>query len=277
MNLKLKYRPKTLQYHGGKSGGNKAGKWIADMLPWKSDSVYIEPFAGMLGVLMQRAPVKNELVNDLNGDIYNWWMCVRDHPEELARLIALTPRSRQAFSEARELIKADKIDGVRRACALHVVVTQSLMHAADGTTWTPSYSPMRIARWLGEELQPLAERMCDVQIENRDALEILERASICNSAVIYCDPPYRTTECDVYGKDTKGTNWDRMAELLKAQTGKCAVSGYGSEWDMLGWERFELTKGFSVLKTEGYREPQTRTEVLWCNYTPAPRQGALEI
>jgi len=174
-------------------------------------------------------------------------------------------------------MKGGKVSGVHRALALHVVITQSLMHAADGTTWTPSYTPNRIGRWLGDAVKLLAQRMCDVQIENRDALEILERAAICKDAVVYCDPPYRTAECDVYGEDSKGTDWDRMAELLKAQEGRCAISGYGAEWDMLGWQRFEKTKGFSVLKSTGYREAQTRTEVLWCNYQPAPRQGVLEI
>ena len=273
----MKSRPKTLQYHGGKSAGNKAGRWIADMLPWRKESVYIEPFAGMLGILMQRKPVNNELVNDLNGDIYNWWMQVRDNHDELARMIALTPRARKAFMDARQGMKGGDLSPVQRALALHVVITQSLMHAADGTTWTPSYTPMRINRWLGEELEPLAARMANVQLENRDALDILERAILCEDSVIYCDPPYHTAECDVYGQDSKGTNWARMAELLKAQKGECAVSGYGSEWDSLGWNRFELTKGFSVLTSKGHRESQTRTEVLWCNYSPQIKQGAIEI
>jgi len=269
--------PRTLSYHGGKSFGNKAGRWIADMLPWEYKTTYVEPFAGMLGILMQRRPVICEIVNDLNGDIYNWWKQVRDNHDELSRLVALTPLSREAFMEARADLKRADTPPVRRAHALCVVVQQSLMHAADAPTWAPLYSTNLVNRWFGNEFAPLANRMARVQLEHRDALEILERVAICPDAVVYCDPPYHSAECDVYGKETKSTDWKRMAELLKAQQGRCAVSGYGDEWDALGWNRFEITKGFTVLTARGHRESQTRTEVLWCNYTPETKQRKMEL
>ena len=269
---------KTLQYHGGKSTGNPAGKWIAGILPWDLNSVYVEPFAGMLGVLLQRKAVKCELVNDINGDIHNWWTQVRDNHDELARLIALTPLSRREFKRAQELLNSGKGNALTRALALCVVIQQSLMHAADCPSWAPLYTPIRPShRWTGHELAPLAERLHAVQLENRDAIEVLERVSLCPEAVVYCDPPYRTTSVEHYGEGKDGTDWARMEELLKAQQGKCAVSGYGDEWDCLGWHRLEMKKPFSVLTAKGHRQAQTRTEVLWCNFQPDTRQSRIEI
>ena len=48
---------RTLPNYGGKRGYGIA-EWIASHLPWDSDSCYIEPFAGMAGVLFARQPGK---------------------------------------------------------------------------------------------------------------------------------------------------------------------------------------------------------------------------
>ncbi len=87
---------RTLSYYGGKRGYGKA-QWIASFLPHTPDSCYIEPFAGMAGVLLARAPVKTEILNDLNGRVVNWWRAVRDKPEEFGRLLEFTPFSRAEY------------------------------------------------------------------------------------------------------------------------------------------------------------------------------------
>ena len=55
----------------------------------------------------------------------------------------------------------------------------------------------------------------------------------------------------------------QLAELLRAQRGFCAVSGYGDEWDGLGWTRTErpTMSGAAV----GRGGPLRRVEVLWTN------------
>ena len=55
--------------------------------------------------------------------------------------------------------------------------------------------------------------------------------------MIYADPPYPTAAAaHLYARTV---DFDRLAETLLAQQGKVAVSGYGDEWDSLGWERHE--------------------------------------
>jgi hypothetical protein len=48
-------------------------------------SVYCEPFAGSLGVLLQREPAKHEVVNDADGWIVNFWRALAASPDEVAR------------------------------------------------------------------------------------------------------------------------------------------------------------------------------------------------
>ena len=50
--------------------------------------VYVEPFAGSLGVLLNRPRIPNggvEVVNDKNGHVANLWRSIKLHPDETAR------------------------------------------------------------------------------------------------------------------------------------------------------------------------------------------------
>ena len=57
----------ALRYYGGKNAQHRTGRWIASMLPY--DKGYVEPFAGMLGVLLQRRRSAAEMVNDADGNL----------------------------------------------------------------------------------------------------------------------------------------------------------------------------------------------------------------
>ena len=118
---------KSMGYFGGKSAGNVngIGAWIADRLPWEYAQTYIEPFAGMLGVLLQRRPVANEIANDVSGDIIHWWKTVQTDNMRLADRVDQLPFSRQMFEEYKDQLKAGALDGLERAVAFTMVLSQS--------------------------------------------------------------------------------------------------------------------------------------------------------
>ena len=121
-----KYR--TFPYYGGKRGYGKA-EWIASFLPHTPDSCYIEPFAGMAGVLLARPPVDIEILNDANWRIVNWWMTVIDESEEFGRLIDFMLFSRAEFRWAKANMDNPDLTPLRRALAFHVVVEQAVVHS----------------------------------------------------------------------------------------------------------------------------------------------------
>ena len=261
-----------LKYYGGKSPIRSIGRWISSILGFNAQNSYVEPFAGMLGVLLCRPAVKVELVNDTNSDLVNWWQCVRDRPDELAQLVACTPWSHEEFNTARRDVLSGTIDDpLRHAMAFHVVIEQSMTHGAhSGWSVTCSSKVGSRARWTGEEFFPLAHRLRDVQIENRCALEILDRMAREKNTTIYCDPPYRSSDTSPYGK--VDINWNDLADLLQCQMGQVAISGYGDEWDCLGWRRFEKHTQHRPIGKHASRPGATasdRTEVLWINFEPA--------
>ena len=259
-------------FYGGKA---KTGKWIASLLPWSWNSLYVEPFGGMAGVLCHREPVKKEIINDLNDRTVNWWRMVRDHPDELIHLLRYTPCSRSEFRWAVDNLDNEDIGNVRRALCYQIAICQSVVKSDARNTWSPAFSISAGSKaqtsWWGnpeERVKRLAERMRFVQLECRDGLEILDTISEKGEAVVYIDPPYMTADTSAYRY--RSVDVDEITDLLLQQKGFVAISGYEGEWDHLDW--FKSCKETSFHGTHSSKKtnapPGKRTEVLWTNRRP---------
>ena len=258
----------AMAYYGGKASKGGAGQWIARQLPWSWRSVYVEPFAGMLGVLLRRKPVHLEVVNDLDHKVVNWWRVVRDHPKELARLLYCTPNSRVEFGRALDKTD-DEIEAARRFTVTILGAIHSGPNASAGN-WRRSFAAskggLQTPSALSDRIFPLCERMKNVQLEATDAVKLLVRLQDYKEAVIYCDPPYTTANVTPYAvsKFDKGS----MVDVLRAQKGSVAISGYNDEWDDLGWR----CESRQVMRSQIKGRREDRTEKLWMNY-PAMFKG----
>ena len=228
----------------------------------------MEPFAGMLGVLLQRPKAERELVSDLDGRIVNWWRVIRDRRHELMELLALTPRSESEFHAQRENLNHE--DPVRRALATHYVILHSLYCALNSNSFRCAWMPRRHyqIRWPDRQFEALYERIRDVELMERDAVHALSRTAPYADWTVYCDPPYRDADTDVYGRDGSCIDREALREALLAQRGAVAISGFGDEWDCLGWMRHERDVDTTTF-TSFEKATQPRTEVLWTNYEPA--------
>ena len=260
----------ALPYSGGKSpNGPRSGlcQWIATALG-PPLVAHIEPFCGMAGVLLARKPSEVEMINDADRAVFRFWLAVRDHGDELRRRLALTPWSREAFdASVRAIREDDHEDVVACGVAVAVVLAQSAMHGlGHGTNWTRR-SSRKGSSWP-RRLDGLTERMMNVQLENRDAVEVLEWTAGDAGALVYCDPPYPGTanayRCDV--------DYGRMESVLREHKGRVAVSGYGDYWDMLGWQKSSFATFHCAT---GRVMGSDRTEMLWTNFEPFGRQGEL--
>ena len=268
---------KGLPYYGGKSPERRTCQWISSLLPKTKEVTYVEPFAGMLGVMLSRSACNLEIVNDASGWIVSWWKAIRDFPSELAHKIRYTPRSRQLFSECVDAIRNGLSgDTLHDGYICYVIISQSITHGINQSTgrWGSRYSPDvgTFGIWDGTEIQPLWERMREVQIENCDAINLLDRLKDEERSLIYVDPPYRTSDISPYGNIT---DWDLLSELLVSQKGRLAISGYNDEWDCTGFVRNELqtkVKAFGINSKSNYMD---RVEVLWTNYQPTQTQTEL--
>ena len=257
-------RCQPLRYYGGKQRNGKA-KWIAGLLPWGKESSYCEPFGGMASVLVTRAVVKNETYNDLDGRIVNWWEMLRMHTDRFCHDVEMMPVSRAEFEGAHRTLADPSASDYERALAVQVILGQSIIASLNYFAWGKDKAPRRGRTvWSSERVRGLAERIRRVQLECRPAIEILHWLQDSDYTVIYCDPPYFSADCRKYKHQEVDVG--AMGEALQAQAGQVAISGYGSEWDNLGWQRHEKPVPFSGFGKEVAKGAQRRVEVLWTNY-----------
>lgn len=257
-------RKSPLPYYGGKAW---LASWIVSLMP--QHKAYIEPFAGMLNVLLAKPVVGPEIVNDNNYWLINWWKQVRDNPDELGRLTNLTPRSRVLFEEACNRIdKVNKPSGIKDALTFQIIVQQSILHSIDNqhSKWSRMFGredcikPYRISKLIKQ----CTNRLINVQIECRDAIDIIERVTR-QDTLIYCDPPYVSANVAAYSKFK--LNKDRFIEVITNSPAKIMLSGYPGDWNMLGW---------NYVSKRTSRMPHIKNpklEALYMNFEP--EQGSL--
>ena len=276
----MKLAPTGLGWTGGKGIHSvPQGPWVASMLPQETRCCYVEPYCGQAGVLLQRPQSKSEILNDTDELLINWWSQVQNNYEPLIRVLETTPHSRALYRSAQDKL-ADggiNLDPLERAGLWTILVDQSIGKSMNKSGWSIAYSAERGrgGRPLGywhSKIQALAERIKGVQLECRPAVEILDRLASEAHAIIYCDPPYPTAASEFYGN--AALDVDELAEVLLRQKGRVAISGYGEEWNMLGWERHECRGTSCGTPSNDPASATVRVEVLWTNY-PATRQERL--
>src|SRR5437868_9005993 len=183
----------TFGWYGGKFNHLE---WLLPLLP--AAHHYCEPFAGSAAVLLNRAPSPVETYNDLDGEVANFFRVLRENPDELLRVIALTPFSREEFYASLKYdAKLTRIERARRFFVRARQVRTGLAQTASLGRWANCKNTSRagmsgvVSRWLGSvrNLPEVAERMLRVQVENRPALEVI-RLYDDPGTLLYCDPPY---------------------------------------------------------------------------------------
>lgn len=255
----------VLRYPGGKA---RIAPWIVDHLP--PHRLYIEPYAGGLGVLLTKPPSAVEIANDLDQRVVTFWRVLRDRPEELIRMVAGTPVSRWEFDQSDEWT-GDELEDARRFVvrvwqAFGVKIGGSSGWDRGGRLDTKRRSLPAVWAGLPDRLAAVVDRLRHVQLECKPALDLIASWSVPD-ALLYIDPPYveSTLGGDRLYRHTM-TEADHLAllEALDRHPGPVVLSGYRCEiYDdrLTGWRRIDRP----ALAQLGAK----RTESLWLNPTAA--------
>jgi DNA adenine methylase len=84
----------AVSWPGGKS------RLLKHILPLVTPhTCYCEPFAGGLAVLLAKPRSTLEVINDANGDLVNFYRCVRFHQDPLLTELEFVLNSRQEFKD----------------------------------------------------------------------------------------------------------------------------------------------------------------------------------
>lgn len=255
-------------------GTTGIGRWITPKLPYRK--AYVEPFAGMCGILLQRRKSPREIINDINGLIFVFWKCVRDKPEQLAWKINYTPKCRQTFNEAQEtrqkFLSGENVDLVDIAHAVAVILTYGFSGIIESKSISFSVDwKNNTLNKFSHKISSLHNRLMDVQIEQKCALELLDELKANEDCVIYCDPPYP----DKYnGYNFNINSISDFIDALKSQKSKVAVSGYDGDFDALDWHKSTFKSFLKIGEMETKRE---RVEALWTNFKPETQQTLFDL
>jgi DNA adenine methylase len=267
-----------LRYLGGKF---KLAPWIMRHFP--PHRVYVEAFAGAASVLLRKPRSQGECLNDINGDIVSLFKVLRDRATagELCRQLSMTPFSCVEYDAA--FVKSDDpVEAARRLIVRSFMGHGSSAATSDRTTGFRASMVNRggalpAGEWprLPPALEAVTERLQGVLIEQRPALQIIERYDSAD-ALFYLDPPYmHATRSDkrrgrqmfhAYANEMSDADHAELLAVLPALKGMVVLSGYPTpEYDaaLQGWRREEIgTHADGALD---------RTEVLWINPAAADR------
>lgn len=261
----------------------KVAPRIVDLLP--PHRGYVEPYAGSLSVLLAKMPAPFEVVNDIDQDLVTFWRVLRDQPEDLTRVCSLTPHSRVECAAAWPV--PDDVTDLERARRVWVKLSQGRGGQLRASGWRyhenpggrSSSMPRTLAGYVAKMLD-LAERIREVTLECRPALEVIDRYGQDPENLLYVDPPYLfdvRSKTGMYRHEMGRPEEHReLAAHLEACRAAVVVSGYPHPlYEELydGWHRAELRAGTGQATAKGWQE---RTEVLWSN-RPLGRHLQLSI
>jgi DNA adenine methylase len=251
-------------YYGAKT---RLAEWIVGLMP--PHQVYVEAFAGSGAVLLAKPQSRHEVMNDLDSQLFNFWRVLRDQPEELVGSLQLSPYGREEFYFDRKSPSVD--NAVEMARRFYVANCLAFNNSGDNCGYSANrMSKMTLAqtfhRKIDNRLIPVAQRLRCVELENLDAVRLIQRWSD-PATLVYADPPYLgSTRAAVgfYARDNGSEQFHKtLLAALQDFPGKVILSGYRSPLyqEMLGHWTVMDSPFFSY--AGGHR-----TETLWLNYEP---------
>ena len=257
-----------LQYPGKK---NSIAKWIISHFPNDYQSMtYLEPFFGSGCIFFRKERSAVETINDLDDEIFNLFLQIRDNPEELMLLLTNTPWSRADYDLSFE--KTDNLVEQARRCIVRFWFTVGAnVRIKNGMRFDILRNSGALSNFhlnLPEMIIRVSERLKHdkkgiVQIENRNVFELIPKYDREN-VFMYLDPPYlleTRKNKKVYKHEMSFNEHEALLKLICCSKAKIMISGYMSELYtsyLKGW-RLEQT-------TNKDQAGNTKTECIWMNY-----------
>jgi DNA adenine methylase len=255
-----------ITYYGGKQ---KLAPIILQLIP--EHTLYAEPFAGGAAIFFNKRPSDVEVLNDMNGELMNFYKVVKLRFDELYKLISVTLHSRKSHKHAWIIYNYPELfDEVKRAWAIWVLSMQSYAARLDGS-WgfdiADGTTSKKISISRAEFTRMYSYRLEKVQLENADALYIIKSRDSENS-FFYCDPPYYNSDLGHYKGYTKD-DFNHLLQTLEGIKGKFLLSSYPSKLledytKRNNWQQEQYQQFVTVNIKNG--NPKKKIEVLTANY-----------
>jgi DNA adenine methylase len=206
-----------MSYIGGK---HRLAKRLIALFP--PHVTYCEVFLGGGQVFFRKEPSKVEVLNDLDGEVVNFFRCAQQHYEELCRYLKFVLIGRQWFEIFQNQNPASLTD-IQRAARFFYLQKNAYAglvrgrHYACKVVGPPGFNPGR----LHEIFEKAHRRLERVQIESLPFGEFIRRFDRENT-LFYCDPPYWQRK--LYNFNFSEGDFQNLADQLQSIRGKFILS-----------------------------------------------------
>lgn len=249
-----------LKYPGAK---NRIAAWITKHIP--KHKVYCEPFFGSGAVFFNKKPCYNEILNDIDYEVYNFFKVLRTESSELVEAISLTPYCRTEYETAYQSATANDVEQARLfaiKCWQGFGCGNKYKNGFRRGIGATSPNPAKAWNELPDTLRVAAERIKNAQIEHKDAIELIKSLR-GEETFVYVDPPYllSTRKKYLYNHELDDEYHVRLLNALCDSDCKVMISGYDNDLYnkyLKGWRK-ESKNTTAECSVE-------RTETIWMNY-----------
>lgn len=264
-----------LRYPGSKW---RIASWILSYFP--EHRSYLEPFVGSGAVFFSKQRSDIETINDLDGDVVNLFYWVKHDPEKLAHEVYYTPYARQIYDNA--YLPDAKESSLNKAVKFLIHLNMGYgYHTTEAKVgWKNDVQGREKAyaaldwKSLPDRIIEVTERLRGVQIENRQAVDVISKFNYEN-VLIYCDPPYlldTRSGGKQYKNEMTESDHEQLLYMLMEHKGSALISGYESELYN------SLLKDWHKENKMNYSQAGSKKqEVLWMNFEPPEQLSIFDL
>jgi len=256
-----------LTYFGGKQ---KLAGTIVPLIP--KHNLYCEPFVGGGAIFFSKEPSNIEVVNDIDGNLINFYKVLKNDFGKLRKEIQASLYSRKDHQSAKIVLGYPALfSEVKRAWATWTLLHQGYASIIDGPWGYDRKNNTSVKRFHRKKIfftKEYAERLEKVQIECRDAVEVIKSRDSKDS-FFYCDPPYYNS-CQKYVINYTEDDFEKLLDTLSKIKGKFLLSSYPSELltkyiKKYKWHSMKVDKALCLASNPNVKK-QRKTEVFTANY-----------
>ena len=227
-------------------------------------------------MLFKKPPSAIEVYNDLNKDLVNLFMIMRDSYPEFAHRAEWSLHSREMFEDALRELKDMELSDMEKA--MHYAVQKIQGFSGSGSSWGYGVTAKKVisGKWLPflKKLELINARLKKVQIECLDFERLIKKYDT-ETSLFYLDPPYVDVESyyNHPGVAFKREEHHRLNALLRTIKGRFVLSYYEhplvrelySDFRIITKQTVKSSAGCVGAKRIGYVKPKS-IELLITNY-----------
>lgn len=255
-----------ITYYGGKQ---TMLKHIRPLIP--DHICYCESFAGGAAVFFDKTPAKVNVINDLNGELINFYRTVVSDPNGFKKEVLQTLHCRGQHQHAWYIYNhPDYFTQIQRAWAIWVLSQQSFSGILNGSFSIEKRKGAKPRKLNNAKLvfcDELIELLEKSTIECDDAFKIIKRYDTPDT-FHFIDPPYVGSDMGHYAGMFNDQNLEQLLELCSTLKGKFMLTMYPNDIirrysDNFGWNIHAVDRQVSACKAAHRRRQE---EWMVCNY-----------